>query len=282
MIGALNSAYLKYLPKVRAFRQTHLPVLFSDTVKNIGEMWRLIRFPLLTMGYNGHTNDVGNQVLILTETAEDKTAFVKCVNPNENTESGEWIAKTIMEEMEKVTTESSPRNAEDIYVGTVCDNVSCNRTAGAIIEQKYPKIFTPGCCTHVADLLMEDVCKITEIKGVIDACRFIAVFIKSYRKVKMAYKRIIQRDHGTMLSIFPDTRFSYADLTIGGVEKNFKHLQTLIDEDRWNLNTRKGTPEAKSLRFKNLVSNWQFFDKVRAVRGITRPLCKLTHHFGEE
>ena len=113
MIEALNYAYLKYLPKVRAFRQTHLPVIFSDTVKNIGEMWRLIRFPLLTMGYDGHTNDVGNQVLILTETAGDKTAFVKCVNSNENTESGAWIAKTIMEEIEKMTTETLPQNVED-------------------------------------------------------------------------------------------------------------------------------------------------------------------------
>ena len=39
LVKALNSAYIPFLPKVDAFRRTHLPRLFDDTVKELDAMW---------------------------------------------------------------------------------------------------------------------------------------------------------------------------------------------------------------------------------------------------
>ena len=274
MIASLNTAYVKVLPKTDTFRRTHLPKLFNDTVANIKEMWRLIGNPLLTIGYDGHTNDGGGQCLLMTETAEEKTAFTKCIDPGEMSEDAQFLSNIVIEEM-KV---SSNDEVEEHYVGTVCDNVSCNRSASRLIERKYPKLFTPGCCTHVSDLMMEDFCKISSIKEIIDDCRFIAVFLKSYRKIKNCYKKIIEKEKGTLIPLYPETRFSYADLTMQKITKNFRNLQLLIEDSNWSSNVT-AVPETKRTRFINLVESWEFLNKIQAIRGVSSPLSKMTHHF---
>ncbi len=99
-----------------------------------------------------------------------------------------------MEEMKLVEKESPPRRVEDVYVGTVGDNVSCNRSAAKAIEKVYPKLLHPGCCTHVCDLLIEDICeKIPQIKELVKDIRDVAVFVKSHWLVTAAYKRISQQ-----------------------------------------------------------------------------------------
>ena len=82
-----------------------------------------------------------------------------------------------------------------------------------------------------------------------------------------------------MLSIFPDIRFSYADLTIQGVQINFIHIQILVDESVWISNTSLKIQTNKVSHFKELVTNWKFHNKIKAVRGINRPFFTLSHHF---
>ena len=144
----------------------------------------------MTMGYNGHTNDTRRQAVIITETAADKTAFNKSIDTGEHTEYREWIAETIMDEMRNV---EPLRKIEYIYVGTVCDNVGCNRTVSKIIEREYSKLFTPGCFTHVADSTMESMCKVEEIRLVVEYYRFVAVLVKSFRKVKKLTSALLRR-----------------------------------------------------------------------------------------
>jgi hypothetical protein len=92
------------------------------------------------------------------------------------------LANTLMEEMKQVEKESPPWKAEDVYVGTVHDNVSCNCTAAKQIEKVYPKLLHLRCCIHVSDLLIENICE--KIKEV----HYESVFVKSHRVVKEAYK----------------------------------------------------------------------------------------------
>jgi hypothetical protein len=49
-----------------------------------------------------------------------------------------------MGEMKLVEKESSPRKVEDMHVGTVGNNVSCNCTAAKEIEKVYPKLLSSG------------------------------------------------------------------------------------------------------------------------------------------
>jgi hypothetical protein len=77
------------------------------------------------MGFDGYTGVNSNAVVNITETADNLTAFKKCVDPSEKSEKGEFLANTLMEEVELVEKESPPRKVEDVYVGTVGDNNTC-------------------------------------------------------------------------------------------------------------------------------------------------------------
>jgi hypothetical protein len=244
-------------------------------------MWRLRGNPLLTMGFDGYTGVNSNAVVNITETAEHLTAFKNCIDPGEKSEDGAFLANTLMEEMKLVEKESPPRRVEDVYVGTVGDNVSCNRSAAKAIEKVYPKLLHPGCCTHVCDLLIEDICeKIPEIKELVKDIRDVAVFVKSHRLVKAAYKRISQQVNpkGTMLPLFPQTRFSYADLTLQKFVRNDHVLRSLIDETKFKAETCHGINVAKVDAFTTICNSPSKAEKVRALRHITGPLCKMIHH----
>ena len=52
------------------------------------------------------------------------------------------------------------KKVKDFYVGTVCDNIVCNRFPNKITEGEYLKLFTSSCYIYVADLAIEDVCKV--------------------------------------------------------------------------------------------------------------------------
>ena len=52
-------------------------------------MWRLQVNPELTIGHDVNVNDNSNTFLIMTEMSEKLTAFKDCVDPQEDSESGE-------------------------------------------------------------------------------------------------------------------------------------------------------------------------------------------------
>ena len=281
MIEALNAAYIKYLPKVSAFRRTHLPNLFRDTVKHIDEMWRLKGNPLLTLGFDGYTSNCNTSVLNITETAGDSTAFKNSIDPGERREDARWIAATVCNEMMKVEYLDPPKSVEDVYAGCVADNVSVNRSAFEKIERIYPKLLCVGCCTHASDLLIEDVCeKIKEFKEVVKSIRTVVTFIRSHRCVKAAYKRLAKTvdPPGTMPTLYPKTRFSYADLTLQSYERNYRVIQLLTDEETFDSSTLEGVNVDKAEEFKEIVEGYRLLDKVKALRLLTGPLCKIIHH----
>ena len=165
-----------------------------------------------------------------------------------------------------------------MFAGIVSDSVRVNKSAAKIIRQKYPKLFTPGCCTHIFDLFIEDVAKLPEVNEIIKGYTAIAVFVKGHTRVKAAYQRIISgSDGGTMLKTFPDTRFSYADLMLQ-VVNNRKNLSNLMDEEQYASNTVADINVKKREEFEGYVGSFLFMEKVETLRGITGLLCKAIHH----
>lgn len=166
LVKKLNSAYHKKMPKQDAFRNTHLPSLYSKTIQQVAEMWNEDGNLPKTFGFDGYTNKGnGLQVLNCTESVGDKTAFVICIDPEEQSEDAQFLAKNVMLQLEKVA--NYGRSVEEAYAGVVADNTSTNYSAFKIIKNKYPRIFTIGCSTHVSDLMMEDICLLEEIKNIV-------------------------------------------------------------------------------------------------------------------
>lgn len=83
MITAWNAAYIKFLPKVDAFRVKWMPALFNETANQLAIMWWALNYPLLTLGFEAFKTEAGTHVVNFTESAGDKTAFKSCVEPKD-------------------------------------------------------------------------------------------------------------------------------------------------------------------------------------------------------
>ena len=232
MVVSLNSAYAKLMPKEAAFRNTLLPKLFASTVIALDAMWLACGNPLRTLGWDGFKGEDGDNVVNVTESALGKTAFKACVDPGDKKEDSTFYGDLLIGQLEEGAA-AARKPVEDTYVGVVGDNVQYNQNAVKQVKAKFPKLFGPGCVAHCSDLLMEDLCDgIPEIKDTVKQCRAVAVFVKSHGRVKAAFKRIIG-SKGTMLVLYPDTRFGYADKTVERVCKNQENLASLVDGAGW-------------------------------------------------
>jgi hypothetical protein len=109
--------------------------------------------------------------------------------------------------------EARNKTVEEVYAGVVADNVSYNQSAFKDLAKLYPFLLYFGCIAHCFDLAMEDQAKIPEIGEIINTCRSVAVFVKSHKVVCAKFKTIIAKK-GRMFVLYPDTRFSYAHLTV--------------------------------------------------------------------
>lgn len=109
--------------------------------------------------------------------------------------------------------------------------------------------------------------------------RAVATFIKGHQEARNNYK-------GKKLRLFPDTRFSYADLMLGDFIENQEHIQDLADYLQRNSNSAEVKKINKNAltTFLNTINGHQDtadesnFRRVTALRKITKPLNKMIHH----
>ncbi len=118
MITMLNAAYRQFLPKSDTFAWKWLPELFHNTVEKLGNMWRNLGDPLLTLGFDAFKTEAGSHVINITETSGDKTAFKSCVDPGSNCENADYYANLINDEL-IAGAESRNKTVEDAYAGVV-------------------------------------------------------------------------------------------------------------------------------------------------------------------
>ena len=127
------------------------------------------------------------------------------------------------------------KEVEETYAGAVADNTSTNLRAFKIINEKYPKLLNTGCAPHVVNLLPKDMfTRIQEFKNIETAVKFCVKFVREHRIVKKAYLRLCNNPEpggkkGTMVLMYPDTRFGYVDLMLESFQINIGVLERLVD-----------------------------------------------------
>lgn len=276
MIASLNTAAVRFMPKSKAFTETHLPSLYKDTSERISNIWgcssenRLLR----TMGFDGFTNEVSESVVNITETSNGKSAFVDCIDPGANREDSKFFAGLIEKRFKKVSTETK-LPVEEVFCGIVADNVACNRGAFRILEQKYPKLFFIGCMAHAFDLMIEDVCKVSEVKEVVSISHDVCKFVKGNRTVQSLFKRKIGT-HGTQLVLFPTTRFAYCHLMLQRFLKNKTNLESMVDDENW-LTATQSIKKSKVEEFETHLLTLQW-SKASCVNDLLSKLSEVIHH----
>ena len=210
-------------------------------------------------GYKGQTCD---SVVNFTETALGKSAFVKCIDPGTNQQNAAFYAREMTQIMEDRATSRRIASVEESQAGCVADNTTTNMSAFAIIKLHYPKLLMVGCATHLSDLLSEDIFDSNNIplmKTVVTEVKFCVKFVKNHGNVKKEYQIICDAPEpgekkGTMLVLFPETRFLYADQMFYKFEKNIRYLERLLAHPRFDSEIARGIPINQIKRFKTLIS----------------------------
>ena len=274
MIRSLNSAAVKFIPKSDSFRRVHLPSLFKSTVEDVRKMWCSRQLPYRTIGFDGFKTEVGTHVVNVTETSGRVSAFVACIDPQGQREDGQFYADAISEQLEEGA-KASQQPVESLYSGGVADNVSYNRRAFEILRKKYPKLFFFGCAAHCFDLMSEDLAKLKEFDSILSTAKAITKFVLNHKYVGAEFNRVCGENNLT-LTLFPATRFAYADLTIYRVIKNSGNLEKLIDSEQWSSATASVTK--KELEKFESVINEAPWRKMNTMHDMFGCVARATHH----
>ena len=283
MLTALNCAYKP--PKRDAFRTIHLDNLYESTSKYMDDKWRLLGNPMKTLGFDGYTDNNGNSVVNVTVSALGVSACEDSIDPGTEIEDAEFLSRTVLTALEK--------NGDDVeakYAGVVCDNTSANMNSLTIVKARYPKLIGCGCISHVSDLLIEDLFKMGEFKKTLNKVKTVATFVRSHRRVKNLYKtlcktpRIGSDKKGTMLKLFPDTRFSYGDLMIQQYIQNKYFLEAMCLTECGFDTICNRIGKSKVTVFKDIVTpvfaseNRNLDAKAELIHQLTGLVCKMIHH----
>ena len=120
MVHTMNFSYNILNKKV--FQNLLVPVLFEKMKEEIRGIQKNKVDLLLIIGFGGFKTEAGTYVLNFTESVDDLTAFVNCVDPEENCENHKFCADMIIKLLEKGAVESN-KTVEQTYVGVTPDNV---------------------------------------------------------------------------------------------------------------------------------------------------------------
>ena len=113
--------------------------------------------------------------------------------------SGAYIASIISDVIDEI--------GEKNVLQVVMDNVENYKSAGRILEQRYPKLYTSGCNTHSLNLVLHDWYKSNDtewFKTIIDKARRIVKFILKRQRLLDLYRQRMS----TMLCLPYKTRFA--------------------------------------------------------------------------
>ena len=283
MLNALNCAYKP--PKRDAFRTIHLDNLYENTSKYMDDKWRLLGNPMKTLGFDGYTDNNGNSVVNVTVSALGVSACEDSIDPGTEIEDADFLSRTVLTALEK-----KGNDVEEKFAGVVCDNTSANMNSLNLVKARYPKLIGCGCISHVSDLLIEDLFKVGEFKDILNKVKTVATFIRSHRRVKNLYKafckipRIGSDKKGTMLKLFPDTRFSYGDLMIHQYIFNKYFLEAMCTTGCDFDTICNKIMRSKVKAFKDIViplfasANTNLDAKASLIHQLTGLVCKMIHH----
>jgi hypothetical protein len=110
-----------------------------------------------------------------------------------------YIVDTICEAIEKMGTEN--------VVQVVIHNVAICKSAGWIIQNKYPHITYNGCTAHGIDLVLEDIEKIEWVHKIVNEAKTNIKFIKNRDKSQALFREFSSEENNLELLTPGDTRF---------------------------------------------------------------------------
>jgi hypothetical protein len=216
---------------------------------------------------NGRSESFINYLLV----SRTEAIFLKSVATGKDRHTGLYIAEGLKEVIEEVGREK--------IVAVTTDNASNMRSALAEVKKEWPDLFTMGCSAHMTNLLVEDLCKMDEISGVLGQVKDVVRYFKTSAillgvldstAMEMGAKR-------TALQLPGNTRWQGKLLCVRSIEENKSILQRAILNEGDCLPERPTREQrTKYSDMRSLILDEGFFGKVAILRKFLEPFLKVT------
>lgn len=158
---------------------------------------------------------------------------------------------------------------------------SC-RSAGKLIEERFPHITWSPCVAHVCDLALEDIFALDYFKDVHAKTKGYVGFITNHHATLAAWREhkdpgAEARINGLELLKPGDTRFASAFLMLERVQEVKGRLQQLVVSNKWESIVGKMLPETRAAaeEYKDTILSAAYWKAVKQACSLAEPIIKL-------
>uniref|UniRef100_A0A7N2KWX4 DUF659 domain-containing protein n=1 Tax=Quercus lobata TaxID=97700 RepID=A0A7N2KWX4_QUELO len=200
--------------------------------------------------------------------------FVKAIDGSGEFKDKHYIAGVLKDAIKEIGHEK--------VVQVITDNANVMKSAGALIEGEYPKIFWTPCVVHTLNLALKNICaaKNTEknevtyeecswITRIADDASFIRVFIMNHSM------RLAMFNEFSPLKLLQvaDTRFASIVVMLKKLKLIKKCLQAMAISEQW-ASYREDDVE-KAVKVKDMILSDLWWDKVDYILEFTAPIYDM-------
>ena len=287
-LQAVRPSFEKRMPsQMRKYlSNTSLPQVYAST-KDVAEA-KLKEHPgKATLSIDGHTDGNGRSVTTICILKPNVNVFYGlCWKRNERS-TGKNLATMV---------ENVMADYPDEMLGIVVDNTGNNLAMFEDLREKqseelvYKYLLLVGCCVHLLDLLIEDICKISELDKIIKDANFMVTFVLEHKIFyeEFSILRMSRKEACKNIRTFSPTRFAHAYLMCQSVLGAFPHFGELIKSSVFQQtfakvmrgkSTEALKIQTKFTRFRALSTNQHnFLGKLEAVYEILSPISQALHY----
>nr|CAG8446911.1 2846_t:CDS:1 [Entrophospora candida] len=154
------------LPNKKSLSDELLDNIYYESKHNIEEVISNAQNLTLVYCSNNTANEYVRNFIICTPLP----FLYDSIYSEENFHTAEWIADQISKQIEKIGAEK--------FCSVITDTTSYMKDAWKLLELRYPHIICAGSASHVVNLLIGEIIKITEIEKTIESSKSIVKFFK--------------------------------------------------------------------------------------------------------
>ncbi|KAL8477439.1 hypothetical protein ACS0TY_029655 [Phlomoides rotata] len=200
------------------------------------------------------------------------TMFLKAIDASGIIKDGEYVSSLFEEAIKEV--------GESNVVQIITDNASNYKSAGSMIESRYPHIFWTPCVVHSLNLALKSICDPTERSPQYDQCKWISDLVGDVQNI-----RNFIVNHGMALSIFnnyshlsllrvAETRFASSIVMTKRLKEVRSALEKMVMDSEWRV-YREGNNEGKAREVKQCIVNDNWWDNLDYFLKFTEPIVDM-------
>ncbi|XP_030942019.1 uncharacterized protein LOC115967075 [Quercus lobata] len=202
------------------------------------------------------------------------SVFIKAIDGSGEFKDKHYIAGGLKDAIKEIGYEK--------VIQVITDNANVMKSAGALIEGEYPKIFWTPCVVHTLNLVLKNICaaKNTEknevtyeecswITRVVDDASFIRVFIMNHSMRLAMFNEFCPLK---LLQVV-DTRFASVVVMLKMLKLIKRFLQAMAISDQWA--SYKKDDVGKAQKVKDMILSDLWWDNIDYIFKFTAPIYDM-------